>query len=97
MDSDENTPTSYLSPYYEHLISALLRATDRQDSVESNLRVSAYEALASLITSAAHVSFFMNSFTDMLVGLLAIYSQLGRGHYGPFGCVNSFGVAAAQH
>eukprot|EP00996_Jenningsia_fusiforme_P001236 NODE_212_length_2726_cov_70.298468_g194_i0.p1 GENE.NODE_212_length_2726_cov_70.298468_g194_i0~~NODE_212_length_2726_cov_70.298468_g194_i0.p1 ORF type:complete len:845 (+),score=176.99 NODE_212_length_2726_cov_70.298468_g194_i0:58-2592(+) len=52
-DNDEDTPTYPLSSGFSSLIQTLLRAIDRPDATENNLRSSAYEALNSLLCSAA--------------------------------------------
>lgn len=41
-----------LSPFFEHLVTALLRTGERPDATESNLRPSAYDALSTLVSSA---------------------------------------------
>lgn len=45
--------TNALSPYFEHFLRALLKATDRPDWTDSNLRVQAYEAVNMLVQSHA--------------------------------------------
>ena len=45
--------TYQLSAYFEGVASALLACAERQDSTESNLRTSAYEALSALLGSCA--------------------------------------------
>jgi len=44
--------TGPLSPHFEVLITVLLRTSERQDSAEDNLRLSAYETISALISSA---------------------------------------------
>jgi len=50
---DQNSETSPLSPYIEVTIQGLLSLTERSDAQESNLLVSAYEAVSSLLISAS--------------------------------------------
>ncbi|KAI8976845.1 armadillo-type protein [Pilobolus umbonatus] len=50
--SSDEAPTSPLSPFFEYIISALLRFTERSDN-ESNCRTSAYEAISSLAMYSA--------------------------------------------
>lgn len=49
---DTDAETSPLSGYFEGVITALLRVTDRQDN-EANSRTSAYEAISTFVSTAA--------------------------------------------
>ena len=51
-DEGDTMQTCALSPFYEGTVAALMRATDRQDGSESNLRSAAYEALSAVILFA---------------------------------------------
>lgn len=53
MQLDDADTTSPLSPYFKVLIQTLLKVTMRPDADQSNLTTSAYEAISSLIHSAA--------------------------------------------
>lgn len=52
-EDDQEKPTSVLSHYFQGLLEKLLSCTIRDDSDESNLRTSAYEAINVLIQSGA--------------------------------------------
>jgi importin subunit beta-1 len=52
-EDDQQKPTSALSPFFSVLIEQLVRTTLREDSDESNLRTSAYEAINVIINSGA--------------------------------------------
>lgn len=49
----ENPSTFALSPYFQSIVNFLLECADRPDSVQNNLRTSAYEALMELIKNSA--------------------------------------------
>jgi len=53
LDEQRDAPRNALSPLFVTLARALLECTERPDSSENNLRVSAYEALNVVITNAA--------------------------------------------
>jgi importin subunit beta-1 len=50
---DPDASSSPLSPYYEALLSTLMRISDRPDN-EHNARTSTYEAISTLITQGCH-------------------------------------------
>lgn len=52
-EDDQDKQTSALSPFFQNLVGQLLQTTEREDSDESNLRCSAYEAINVLIQNGA--------------------------------------------
>lgn len=50
----EELPTCALSRYFDHIVSGLLNAANRNDATESSLRTSAYESLSVVISNSAH-------------------------------------------
>lgn len=50
-DGMDDIPTGHLSPYYEGIVTALMRVTEKTSN-EANSRTAAYEALASYVTHA---------------------------------------------
>ncbi|PAV15828.1 ARM repeat-containing [Pyrrhoderma noxium] len=79
---DDGAPsaTGPLAPYYEGIVSALIRVTDGTGN-ESNFRTSAYEALASFITNAGPESITIVQNTAVAIlsrmeQLLGMHNQL---------------------
>lgn len=72
---DLDDPSSPLSPYFNALIHALLTVTYRSDTDQANLLVSAYEAINSLISTAAK-DMYPTIATHVLPALLEQHKQL---------------------
>lgn len=68
-EASQNQENNGLSPYMQTLLEALLRVCDRPDADESNLRLTAMEAISVLITNSA------NDVRPLLAQLLPAFIQ----------------------
>lgn len=66
-DGAEDAQTGPLSPFYEAIITALMRVTEKTSN-EANSRTAAYEALASYVTHSANDT--MNIVRQLIVSIL---------------------------
>ncbi|KAK3828449.1 MAG: armadillo-type protein [Benniella sp.] len=79
-DQGPDSPTSMMSPYFDGIITALMRITDRNTN-EAFARTSAYEAISIMVTHSAKDSFptisaLSTTILDRLEQTIAVQNQI---------------------